>query len=106
MFYKTPITELPDNGNMKLWSCGSYMNMTLGSDYFDGSVAYNVHPKIHKKINSLKPGDLVETAEEEIGLITGIHDKDMQGFHVYKVMVRGHEFFYSAIELWKLKENK
>lgn len=95
-----------DELNTKMWLKSKTAQLTLNEELYDGEVAYNVHMSHLKRINNITVGDLVETTEEQIGVITGIVDKDLQGFHVYRVLLANGEFFYSAIELIKLGEDK
>ena len=90
----------PDNGQMKMWACRGYIHMQLeDSDFYDGEITYNVHTRHMKEINSIKPGNLVSTNESETGLVVEWVSKDMQGFDVYKVMIKGKEMLYSTLEL-------
>jgi hypothetical protein len=92
-----------DNGQMKVWASSSYSMMI--DDFYDGEITYNVHNSHIVHVNRIKPGNLVETAEGETGLVLEWMSKDMQGFDVYKVMIKGKELFYSTLEL-DLMENK
>ncbi len=87
------------NGQMKLWASQSYMRMRVGDDLYDGEVTYNVHIRHMREINSIKPGNLVSTNEDETGLVVELVSKDIQGFDVYRVMIQGKEFLYSTLEL-------
>jgi len=93
------LNRLPDNGQMSTWASGGYLKMSVYDDLFDSEITYNVHPRHFKEINDLRIGDLVTTAEGETGLIVDWATKDLQGFDVYKIMMQGNEFFYSALEL-------
>ena len=88
-----------DNGQMKAWASQAYMCMRVGDDLYDGEVTYNVHSRHMREINSIKPGNLVSTNEDEMGLVVEWVSKDIQGFDVYRVMIRGKEFLYSTLEL-------
>ena len=89
----------PDNGHMNMWASNSYVKMQIDSDVYDGEMTYNVHLRHLKEINSVKPGNLVTTNENETGLVVEWVSKDMQGFDVYKVMIQGKELLYSTLEL-------
>ena len=88
-----------DNGQMKIWASGAYVNMYINDDFYDGEITYNVHLRHMKEINSIKPGNLVSTNEGEMGLVVEWIGKDLQGFDVYKVMIQGKELLYSTLEL-------
>jgi len=96
---KDELKVYTDNGQMKSWASQSYMNMKVGDNFYDGEVTYNVHIRHMKEINSIKPGNLVSTNEDEVGLVVEWISKDMQGFDVYKVMIQGKELPYSSLEL-------
>lgn len=88
-----------DNGQMKVWASGAYVNMHINDDFYDGEITYNVHSRHMKEINGVKPGNLVSTNEGETALVVEWVSKDMQGFDVYKVMIQGKELLYSTLEL-------
>jgi hypothetical protein len=94
-----PFEVMPNNGQMSLWASESYCNMTIRDDIWDGDISYNVHSSHLKRVNSIKAGDLVQTTEEQIALVLEKISQDLQGFDVYRVMIEGKEFFYSALEL-------
>lgn len=94
----------PDSGLMKAWASSGYTPTSMYDDLFDGEVSYNVHMVHLRRINSLNIGDLVETVEGDTALVIDWLTKDMQGFDVYKVMMDGKEFFYSALELNRIGE--
>ena len=94
----------PDNGQMKVWATRGYIN--IADDFYDGEITYNVHNYHMRQINSIKPGNLVLTNEEETGLVIEWISKDLQGFDVYKVMIDGKETLYSTLELAVIGENK
>ena len=96
---KDDLRVQPDNGQMKMWACRGYIHMQLDSDFYDGEITYNVHNRHMKEINSVKPGNLVSTNEGDTGLVVEWISKDMQGFDVYKVMIKGKEMLYSTLEL-------
>ena len=87
------------NGQMKTWASQSYMHMRVGANLHDGEVTYNVHTHHMQEVNLVKPGSLVTTNEDEIGLVLEWVSKDIQGFDVYKVMIEGKELLYSTLEL-------
>jgi len=87
----------PDNGQMKLWASRGYINMT--DNFNDHEITYNIHSRHLKKINNVKPGNLVFTNEGETALVLEWISKDVQGFDVYKVMIKGKELLYSTLEL-------
>jgi hypothetical protein len=86
-----------DNGQMKVWATRAYAHM-IDDTYYD-EITYNVHERHMREINSVKPGNLVCTNEEETGLVLEWISKDRQGFDVYKVMINGKEMLYSTLEL-------
>ena len=86
-----------DNGQMKVWATRGYMNMI--DDYYDGEITYNVHPRHLQEINNIVLGDLVMTAEGDTGLVVEQSTRDLQGFTIFKILMQGKEFFYSALEL-------
>lgn len=71
---------------------------------FCDSPTMNIHKKNLEKINRFQIGDMVSTAEGGIGLIKEVLDKDYQNFDVYRVIVSGMEYAYSALELSKLED--
>lgn len=91
------LTVLPDNGQTKMWASQGYANML--DDSHSDDVTYNVNMRWLRQINNIKPGNLVTTSEEETALVLELVSRDMQGFDVYKVLVDGKEFLYSALEL-------
>lgn len=96
---KVDLDLVPNNGQMSLWASGGYMKMSIYDDLFDSEITYNVHPRHLQEINNITLGDLVLTAEGDTGLVVEQHTKDLQGFTVFKIVMRGKEFFYSALEL-------
>jgi|TARA_R110001592_G_scaffold6267_2_gene33705 hypothetical protein len=96
------LTVLPDNGQTKMWASQGYANML--DDSHSDDITYNVNMRWLRQINNIKPGDLVATSEEETALVLELVSRDMQGFDVYKVLVDGKEFLYSALELSNIGE--
>ena len=70
---------------------------------YDDEITYNVHPDVIIKANSFTIGDLVETAEGHIGLVTGEAEYDRQGFQKYQINIRGKKYLYTSIELKKME---
>ena len=66
---KADLDLVPDNGQMSLWASGVVL------------------------------GDLVMTAEGDTGLVVEQSTRDLQGFVIFKILMQGKEFFYSALEL-------
>ena len=60
---KDELKVYADNGQMKMWAAGAYVNMHIGDDPYDSEITYNVHIRHMKEINSIKPGNLVTTNE-------------------------------------------
>lgn len=67
-------------------------------------ITFNIHRDVFMSINRYKAGDMVETAEGNIGLILTEEDCDRQGFLKYQVMVSGKKYIYSALELYLLEK--
>jgi hypothetical protein len=67
-------------------------------------ITFNIHRDVFMSINRYKAGDMVETAEGNIGLILTEEDCDRQGFMKYQVMVSGKKYIYSALELCLLEK--
>jgi hypothetical protein len=84
---------------MSLWASGGYMQMSVYDDLFDSEITYNVHPRHLQEINNITLGDLVLTAEGDTGLVVEQSTRDLQGFIIFKILMQGKEFFYSALEL-------
>ena len=84
---------------IKTWTERGLIKMSIYDDLHSGHITYDVHPRHMKELNSLIPGDLVETPNGEVGLIVDISDKDVQGFNIYTVLISGSELFYSSLEL-------
>tara|TARA_R100001015_G_scaffold19003_2_gene14090 strand:- start:20098 stop:20403 length:306 start_codon:yes stop_codon:yes gene_type:complete len=85
--------------SINTWTERGLIKMSIYDDLHSGHITYDVHPRHMKELNSLVPGDLVETPNGEIGLIVDISDKDVQGFNIYTIMIGGSELFYSSLEL-------
>ena len=56
------------------------------------------------EINRFKSGDMIETAEGNIGLILSEEGCDKQGFVKYQVMIQGGKYIYSALEMYPLEK--
>jgi hypothetical protein len=96
---KADLNLIPDNGQMSLWASGGYVQMSIYDDLFDSEITYNVHPRHLQEINGIVLGDLVMTAEGDTGLVVEQSTRDLQGFVIFKILMQGKEFFYSALEL-------
>ena len=70
---------------------------------FDG-ITFNIHRDVFIEINRFKVGDMVETAEGNIGLIISENGSDKQGFVKYQVMINGGKYIYSALEMYPLEK--
>ena len=70
---------------------------------FDG-ITFNIHRDVFMDINRFKTGDMVETAEGNIGLILSEDGCDKQGFVRYQVMINGGKYMYSALEMYPLEK--
>ena len=70
---------------------------------FDG-ITFNIHREIYMDINRYKAGDMIETAEGNIGLIVSEDGCDKQGFVRYHVMINGGKYLYSALEMYPLEK--
>lgn len=70
---------------------------------FDG-ITFNIHRDVFMDINRFKVGDMVETAEGNIGLILSEDGCDKQGFVRYQVMINGGKYMYSALEMYPLEK--
>ena len=90
---KADLDLVPDNGQMSLWASGGYVQMSVYE------ITYNVHPRHLQEINNITLGDLVLTAEGDTGLVVEQSTRDLQGFIIFKILMQGKEFFYSALEL-------
>ena len=67
-------------------------------------VTFNIHRDVYMDINRFKVGDMVETAEGNIGLVLSEEDCDRQGFMKYQVMIEGGKYLYAALELYPLEK--
>ena len=70
---------------------------------FDG-ITFNIHRDVYMNINQFKIGDMIETAEGNIGLILSEDGCDKQGFVRYQVMINGGKYMYSALEMYPLEK--
>ena len=66
------------------------------------NITFNIHREIYMDINKYSAGDMVETAEGNIGLVIKEEDHDRQGFIKYQIMIEGKKYIYSALELYVL----
>ena len=55
-------------------------------------------------INRYRAGDMIETAEGNVGLILSEDGCDKQGFVRYHVMINGGKYIYSALEMYPLEK--
>ena len=83
--------------------------MFSGSFSFDDhnfvdEVTFNIHREIYHDINKYKYGDIIETAEGNIGLVLSEEDCDKQGFLKYQIMIEGKKYIYSALEIYPLEK--
>ena len=78
------------------------------NDDFDGmdfdGITFNIHRDVFMEINRFKSGDMIETAEGNIGLILSEEGCDKQGFVNYQVMIQGGKYIYSALEMYPLEK--
>ena len=81
---------------------GSVQDVGFHMD-FDG-ITFNIHRDVFMDINRFKTGDMVETAEGNIGLIMSEDGCDKQGFVRYQVMINGGKYMYSALEMYPLEK--
>ena len=70
---------------------------------FEG-ITFNIHRDVYMEINRFKSGDMIETAEGNIGLILSEDGCDKQGFVRYQVMIDGGKYMYSALEMYPLEK--
>jgi len=70
---------------------------------FEG-ITFNIHRDVYIDINRFKPGDMVETAEGNVGLILTEEGCDKQGFVKYQVMISGGKYMYTALEMYPLEK--
>ena len=83
--------------------------MFSGSFSFDDpifidEITFNIHREIYHDINRYKYGDIIETAEGNIGLVLSEEDCDKQGFLKYQIMIDGKKYIYSALEIYPLEK--
>jgi hypothetical protein len=79
--------------------------MLTGSLHADmDGVTFNIHREVYMDLNSYKPGDIVETAEGNVGLVIKEEDCDRQGFMKYQIMVEGKKYIYTSLELYPLEK--
>ena len=81
---------------------GSVQDVGFHMD-FDG-ITFNIHRDVFMDVNRFKTGDMVETAEGNIGLILSEDGCDKQGFVRYQVMINGGKYMYSALEMYPLEK--
>ena len=67
-------------------------------------ITFNIHRDVYMDINRYRPGDMVETAEGNVGLIMLEDGCDRQGFVRYQVMIQGGKYIYTALELYPLEK--
>ena len=70
---------------------------------FEGNT-FNIQREVYMDINRYKSGDMIETAEGNIGLILSEDGCDKQGFVRYQVMINGGKYMYSALEMYPLEK--
>ena len=70
---------------------------------FEG-ITFNIHRDVYMDINRYKSGDMIETAEGNIGLVLSEDGCDKQGFVRYQVMIDGGKYMYSALEMYPLEK--
>jgi hypothetical protein len=79
--------------------------MLTGSLHTDmDGVTFNIHREVYMDLNRYKPGDIVETAEGNVGLVIKEEDCDRQGFMKYQIMVEGKKYIYTSLELYPLEK--
>ena len=75
---------------------------------FDGmdfeGITFNIHRDVFLDINRFKIGDMIETAEGNVGLIVSEEGCDKQGFVKYQVMIQGGKYIYAALEMYPLEK--
>jgi hypothetical protein len=86
------------NGKMSVYADSGYLNMIV-KDELKSPITYNVHPRHLQMIEQVRVGDLAETSQRDIGLIVEEVDRDLQGFTMYKVLIKGEEQIFSSLEL-------
>ena len=81
---------------------------TETNDDFDGmdfdGITFNIHRDVFMEINRFKSGDMIETAEGNVGLILSEEGCDKQGFIKYQVMIQGGKYIYTALEMYPLEK--
>jgi len=81
---------------------------SLGFPYntpvFEDEITFNIHREVYHEINRFKYGDIVETAEGNVGLVLSEESCDRQGFVKYQIMVEGKKYIYSSLELYPLEK--
>tara|TARA_R110001592_G_scaffold74022_1_gene225267 strand:+ start:350 stop:625 length:276 start_codon:yes stop_codon:yes gene_type:complete len=89
-----------------LTACGMMVtgSYTGRESVFMDEITFNIHREIYNDINRFKYGDIVETAEGNVGLVLTEEDCDKQGFIKYQIMVEGKKYIYSALELYPLEK--
>jgi hypothetical protein len=92
-------------GSVKNYGKVPYHDSCTYDDIYNEEITFNVHPDVIIKANSFTIGDLVETAEGHIGLVTREAEYDRQGFQKYEVNIKGKKYLYTSIEMKKM-ENK
>ena len=70
---------------------------------FDG-ITFNIHRDVFMEINRFKSGDMIETAEGNVGLILSEEGCGKQGFVKYQVMIQGGKYIYTALEMYPLEK--
>jgi hypothetical protein len=90
-------------GSIKNYGRVPYSDSCTYDDIYNEEITFNVHPDVIIKANSFTIGDLVETAEGHIGLVTREAEYDRQGFQKYEVNIKGKKYLYTSIEMKKLE---
>jgi len=67
-------------------------------------VTFNIHKEVFIDVNRYSSGDMVETAEGNVGLVISEEDCDRQGFMKYQIMVEGKKYIYTSLELYPLEK--
>jgi hypothetical protein len=71
--------------------------------HYDG-ITFNIHREVFIDINRHKVGDMVETAEGNVGLIVSEVGYDRQGFAEYQIMIGDNKYMYTALEIYPLEK--
>lgn len=89
-----------------LTACGMMVTGSLSGreSVFADEITFNIHREVYHDINRFKYGDIVETAEGNVGLVLTEEEGDKQGFLKYQIMVEGKKYIYSALELYPLEK--